>query len=101
MGNLGDLTTFGNNILDFINGTLVPLVFAIAFLVFIWGVARYFIFSQGDEGAKEQARSLMIYGIIGFFVMVAIWGIVNLLVSAADLPNQNELRNIPDVPRNN
>ena len=37
-GELTTVSTFINNIVTFMNGTLVPLVFAIAFLVFLWGM---------------------------------------------------------------
>jgi hypothetical protein len=68
-----------------INGVLVPLVFAIAFIVFIWGIFQYFIAGGHDEEAKEKGKSLMIYGIVGFFVMVAVWGLVNILVGTFNL----------------
>lgn len=92
-----EIETFVQSISSFINQTLVPLVFAIAFLVFIWGVMKYFIFSGGSEEGKEQGKSLMLWGIIGFFLMVAIWGIVNLLVSGTGLEQQN-LEGIPNAP---
>ena len=76
-----------------INNVLVPLVFAIAFLVFIWGVFQYFILSGGDKEKREEGQKLMLYGIIGFFVMVAVWGLVNILLSTFQL-NQN----IPQLP---
>ena len=70
----------GSTVIDIINTVLVPLIFAIAFIVFLWGVFQYFILGGSDEEKKEQGRSLMIYGLIGFFVMVSVWGLVNLLV---------------------
>ncbi len=77
-----------------INGVLVPLVFAVAFLVFIWGVVQYFIAGAGED--KEKAKNLIIYGVIGFFVMVAVWGLVNILLGTFNL-NQN-IPQIPQVP---
>ena len=76
-----------------INNVLVPLVFAIAFLVFIWGVFQYFILSGGDKEKREEGQKLMLYGIIGFFVMVAVWGLVNILLSTFNLQN-----NVPQLP---
>ncbi len=69
---------FGNFTL-FINNILVPLAFALAFLVFVWGVIQYFLLGGGDEEKQTKGKSLMLYGIIGFVVMVSIWGIVNLI----------------------
>ncbi len=99
-GNFTEVEDFFTLVLNFINGTLVPLVFAIAFLVFIWGVVKFFILGGGDETKRSEGKQLMIWGIIGFVVMVSLWGIVNLL-SEGLFGNNQELQNIPNVPTNN
>jgi len=75
----------GTTIIDIINTVLVPLIFALAFIVFLWGVFQYFIAGASDEEKREAGKSLMIYGLIGFFVMVSVWGLVNLLVGTFNL----------------
>lgn len=90
-------TSWVNALLGFINGTLVPLVFAIAFLVFIWGVFKYFILGGGDEGSREEGKKLMLWGIIAFVVMVSIWGIVNIITDGL-FGNSTNLQRIPNVP---
>ncbi len=85
-------------VIAFINGILVPTVFAIAFLVFIWGVFKTFILGGHDEEKQSEGKSLMIYAIIGFVVMVSIWGIVNLVASGFGLTDQT-IGNIPTVPQ--
>ncbi len=59
---------------------LVTIVIAIGLLTFLWGVVGY-ITAGADEEKRGQARNLMIYGIIGLFVMVAVWGLVYLVGS--------------------
>jgi len=56
---------------------VVPVVITIALIYFIWGVARYII--TDDEDKKKAARDVMVYGAIGLFFIVSIWGIVGLL----------------------
>ncbi len=75
----------GGTIIDIINTVLVPLIFALAFIVFLWGVFQYFIAGGSDEEAREKGKSLMIWGLIGFFVMVSVWGLVNLFVGTFNL----------------
>jgi hypothetical protein len=58
---------------------LVVVVFALSLIVFLWGIFKYIFLSQGEEKNLEQAKSYILYGIIGLFVMVSVWGIVNLL----------------------
>src|SRR3989344_3631888 len=56
---------------------VIPLLFGLAFVYFLWGMYTY-IKAASTEG-KEGARETIIYGIIGLFVMVSVWGLVNLL----------------------
>ncbi len=78
-GSFGELDAFASTIVSFINGTLIPLIFAVALLVFIWGMFLYFILGGGDEGKREQGKGLMLWSIVGFVMMIIIWGVVNLL----------------------
>ncbi|MBI5045462.1 MAG: hypothetical protein HZC14_00395 [Candidatus Niyogibacteria bacterium] len=59
---------------------LIPLFMVIATVVFLWGVVRY-ITAAGDEEKVKEARNFIIYGLIGLFVMVSVWGLVGVLVS--------------------
>jgi hypothetical protein len=81
-GEMAGVGTFVSNIMLFMNNILVPFVFAFAFLVFIWGMFKAFILGGSDEAAQSQGKSLMLYALIGFVVMISLWGIVNLLVSS-------------------
>jgi len=65
----------------FVNGSLVPLFYALAFLMFLVGMVRYFFLEQGEEG-REKGKNLMLWGLIGFVVMFSVWGIVRLLLTA-------------------
>lgn len=61
-------------ILNLINSTVVPLILALALLVFLWGVFRYFI--ADSSKAKEEGRNLLVWGLLAFVVMLTVWGIV-------------------------
>lgn len=86
----------GAAVTQIINGVLVPLVFAIAFIVFIWGIFTYFIQGGHDEEARDKGKQLMLYGLVGFFLMVSVWGLVNILVGTFNLSN-NQLP-LPQAP---
>lgn len=76
------LTWFENLLLDitnFINSYLVPFIFAIAFLLFIWGVFKYFIYGATDEEARNSGKQFMIWALLGFVIMISVWGLVNLV----------------------
>ncbi|MCR4334232.1 MAG: pilin [Patescibacteria group bacterium] len=65
-------------------GYTIPLLFSVALVVFIFGIVKY-IFVQEK---KEEARSLILWGIIGLFVMFSVWGLVNVLVKTFGFNNQ-------------
>jgi succinate dehydrogenase/fumarate reductase cytochrome b subunit len=56
----------------------IPVIIALALLYFFWGLAR-FILNTGGGKEKEEAKNTMVWGIIGLFVMLSIWGIVRVL----------------------
>ncbi len=75
-GVMGGFTT---TLLNFFSNSLIPFIFALALLVFIWGMFTYFILGGGDESKREQGKGLIIWAIIGFVLMITIFAIVNLL----------------------
>lgn len=85
-------------LIGLINNVAVPVVFALAFIVFIWGVFQYFIVGAGNEEAKGKAQALMLWGLIGFFVMVSVWGLVSILTGTVQLNSSTP--NYPTAPTN-
>lgn len=93
---VSDIQDLGQTVIDIINGVAVPLIFAVAFIVFIWGVFKFFILGGGNEEQREGGRDLMIWGLLGFFFMVSVWGLVNLVVNTFEL---DDTRNPPPFPQ--
>ncbi|GEM_PF-939043 len=75
---IGDFTVFLNN-------TVVPFLFVIALLFFLWNIARYFIIDARSSDTREKAKRSAIYGIAALVLLVSLWGLVNLLVSGLGL----------------
>lgn len=89
-----ETTTF-KKLIDtvFINGLMrpiVPLLIGLGVVVFIYGVL-VLMFSEGGE-KKEEGKQYMLWGIIGIFVMVSVWGLVNILKGTFGLSE-----NIPKI----
>lgn len=101
LAQFGQINTFISDVSSFINGTLIPLVFAVALLVFIYGVFKYFILGGGDSEKQDEGRQLMLYAVVGFVVMVSIFGIVNLIANGLGFSSDEDIQNIPNVPTSN
>ena len=76
--------TFKQYVTDFIsllNTVVVPIIFALAFAAFIWGIVNFFFLHGNDEKKREEGRAFFIWGIIGMVVLFSVWGLVNLVLS--------------------
>lgn len=98
LAQFGEISGFFDNAITFINSTLIPLVFALALLAFLWGALKYFIWGGDNEDNRKEGTKLMLYSVLGFVLMVSIFGIVQLVISALGIDQQESLENIPDVP---
>ncbi len=56
---------------------LIPLIFSVAFLVFLWGVFKFI--AADDVKGKQEGQKVIWWGLIGLFVMVSVWGIIKIL----------------------
>jgi uncharacterized membrane protein YidH (DUF202 family) len=79
------------NLVEDILGKLAPLLIAIAVIILLVAIVNY-IRAGEDEEKRGAAKNLMIYGIIGLFVMVSLWGLVAILSGTFNLNND-----IPDI----
>ena len=78
------------NIIDL----LIPLLLALAVLLFFWGLVKY-IANASDEAAKESGKTLMSWGMIAIFVMVAFWGIIGYVQESTGLSGSVTVVNAP------
>ena len=80
---LDNIKTLVESIGDVV-GVALPIVVAIALLVFFWGLVK-FIFAQGNEELKVEAKKIMLWGLIALFVMISVWGLVRFIKSSLGL----------------
>lgn len=80
-----DATSIAIKLINLINTVLVPLLFAIAFIIFIYGVAKAYIFSNGEPEKVSEGHKLILWGLIAFVVMISVWGLVNVVSNTFNL----------------
>lgn len=77
------LTTLGN-IIEWASCTLVklvvPFLFTLAVVGFIWGIIQFYL-NPGNEEKRKNGKSFMLWGIIALFVMISMWGLVGVLTN--------------------
>jgi hypothetical protein len=82
-----NLQTFLTNTIAFINNTVITLLITVAFVSFLWNAFQYFIVQGDSEDGQTKAKSLALWSIAAFVIIVSFWGIVNMIVG--DLGFQN------------
>ena len=97
-GTGGQLGDFLGAAQDFIFGPVLYFLIALAFIIFVWGVIKYFI--SDAEGDKASAKSLMLWGILGLVLILVLWGAVNMFVNFLGLGGE-ELGPVPEFERPN
>mgnify|MGYP001559403171 FL=1 len=66
------------NIKEYILNPIIGFMFAVAVVMFIYGIVEY-IWSADNEEKVEVGKKHMIWGIVGIFVMLGVYGILNIL----------------------
>jgi len=76
---------------------LVPIFIGFAIVVFFWGILK-FIGNAGDQKAIEDGKKIMIWGLVGLFVIVSMWGLVGFLQETLNIGNIGSVGNGPAIP---
>jgi len=80
----------------YIAGRALPLLILAALVLFLFGIVKRFFFSQGTVDRTEAGKYIL-WGVVALFVMVSVWGLVNLLRDSFNL-NNNDIPVAPAVP---
>ena len=78
-------------LVSFIGTTLVYFLMGIAFFVFMWNMFRYFIMEGTSDEGRQKAKSLAIWGILGFVIIASLWGIVNFVRDNFGIGDGNQI----------
>ena len=81
----GTLCSLINTVIDYLDKILF-LLMALAVVMFAWNVIKYFIKADADRKAAGQ---YVMYSLIGFFVILSLWGIINIFGNSFGIGNAN------------
>ena len=72
---------FVDSVRGFLNYYVVPLIFAVAFLSFLWGIMRTFIYHGENPKSQEAGRTFLLWGLLGMVIIFSVWGLVNMVLA--------------------
>ena len=81
--NPGTLCRLVGDIIGYLNLALY-LLMAVAIVMFVWYIIQYFI---KPDTEKKEAGSYLLYSVIGFVVILSIWGIVAIVGNSLGVGN--------------
>jgi uncharacterized protein with PQ loop repeat len=76
---------------------VTPFVLALATFIIIVGAVNY-VRQAGNEEKVKEAKGFIVWGIISLFVMISIWGIVNILTGSFKFTNTLQRTQLPTLP---
>lgn len=90
------IATLGQYLSNFLNA-LAALITGWALVMFIGGILKY-IKDGGNEELRAEGRKTMLYGVIMLFIIVSLWGIINLLADTFQFTLGQPIV-MPNVPK--
>jgi uncharacterized membrane protein (DUF373 family) len=82
------------NLSTYIIDPAMILLFTAGFVVFLYGLV-VFLWHLKDGGGHDEGVNHMLWGILGMFIMVSVWGIIGLITNTIGV----DLRNPTDPSR--
>ncbi len=72
LGSIPDIIVCTTNILN----SIIPIIVA---LIVVWVIWSAFQFARSEDADRSKWRNSIVWGIVGLFVAVSIYGLVNIL----------------------
>ncbi len=81
-----DLQTLLSGVYGVLGTYVIPTLIFLCVVVFLYNVIRYFIWQSGSEAGRDNSRRYLIWSMMGFILVVALWGIISLLLTTLGTP---------------
>ncbi len=76
---------FVNDLMAVGSDVIIPLLIALAFVSFLYGMVRYYFIYAGNEEKRASGRAFMLWGIVGLVILLTAWGLVHSLLAIFNL----------------
>lgn len=80
------VTTLVQSINKVIINPIIFLLFTLAAVYFLYGLAQYLL-SPNNEEVRKKSKSVMFWGLVGLFIMVAVFGIMRIILGTLKVNN--------------
>lgn len=77
----GDVASFMERVFQVLLQPFIGLLFAVALVMFLYGMMRFIGTTDKSSEDAKKGRQHMLWGIIGMFVMMSVFGIMRLILN--------------------
>lgn len=88
MANLKDVLVYAS---CFLSNYVIPLLFTLAIVAFIWGVIQFYL-NPDNEEKRKKGKSFIVGGLIALFVMISVWGIIAIFTNTFKFGDKNTIK---------
>ena len=88
--NIGGITAGINNLFSII----APILIAVVIIYLLFG-AFTFATAGGDEEKRERGKNILLYGLIGVFLIVSIIGLINFVINSFTIGTNDTITSPP------
>ncbi|HVS79592.1 MAG TPA: hypothetical protein VHF05_01305 [Candidatus Paceibacterota bacterium] len=79
------ITPLLNAVNRYILNPIIVLMFMVALAMFFWGIFQFISNAESDRG-REEGKQNMLWGIVGMFIMISVYGIIRVVLATFGLP---------------
>ena len=80
------IASFLNKLNAAILNPLIALAFAVATIVFVFGIVQ-FIRSETADSEREAGKKKILYGLLGMFIMFSVYGLIHIILGTFGISN--------------
>ncbi|MBX4210525.1 hypothetical protein KW783_00945 [Candidatus Parcubacteria bacterium] len=64
---------------QYVLNPVILVLFAVATLIFLWGIFQFIAKVQSDSDRETGKRHIM-WGLVGMFIMISVFGIIKVIL---------------------
>ena len=89
--NMSDVKNILVSLSCILSDYVIPLLFTLAVVAFVWGVILFYL-NPDNEEKRKKGKAFIVGGLIALFVMVSIWGIIKIFTNTFGFDENNAMK---------
>jgi hypothetical protein len=74
---------------------LLPILFALSFIIFFWGLSKFILSSSGSPADIQKGKNYMMWGILALFILVSARTLISLASNDLEF---GPAKTVPSLP---